>query len=149
MSTSATATPVGRAGRGTPGSLRGSPQTRRQRRAAYTLVLPFMALFVGLLVVPLGYALYLSLFADRLVGGTVFVGLQNYADALGDELFTSGVLRMGRFLLLQVPVMLGLALVFALALDSARLRWARFFRLGIFLPYAVPSVVAALIRDMR
>src|SRR5260370_971458 len=31
-----------------------------------------------------------------------------------------------------------------LALDSARVRWAPLYRLSIFLPYAVPAVVAAL-----
>jgi multiple sugar transport system permease protein len=103
-----------------------------------------MVLFVGMLLIPLAYALYLSLFADRLIGGSVFVGLQNYLDVLGDTLFRAGVLRVARFLLLQVPVMLALALLFALALDSARVRWGAAVRLGIFLPYAVPSVVAAL-----
>ena len=119
-------------------------QSRAQRRAAYAFVLPFMLLFVAMLVVPLGYALYLSLFADRLIGGSVFVGVQNYADVLGDALFRDGVARVAVFLLVQVPIMLALALVFALALDSNRLRWVKAVRLGIFLPYAVPSVVAAL-----
>jgi multiple sugar transport system permease protein len=45
---------------------------------------------------------------------------------------------------LQVPPMLGLALFFALALDSGKLRFAKVIRLLIFLPYAVPSVVAAV-----
>src|ERR687898_96523 len=43
------------------------------------------------------------------------------------------------------PFMLVLALVAALALDSARLHGVGFFRIAIFLPYAVPGVVAALI----
>jgi multiple sugar transport system permease protein len=41
--------------------------------------------------------------------------------------------------------MLVLSLVAALALDSARLHGAGFFRIALFLPYAVPGVVAALI----
>jgi len=45
----------------------------------------------------------------------------------------------------QVPIMLVLSRVAALALDSARLHGAGFFRIAIFLPYAVPGVVAALI----
>ena len=49
---------------------------------------------------------------------------------------------MALFLAVQVPVMLVLALLAALALDSARLRWAPLYRLSIFLPYAVPAVVA-------
>lgn len=51
---------------------------------------------------------------------------------------------MLRFFLLQVPIMLGLAVLFALILDSGRLRLQRFARLSIFVPYAVPSVIAAL-----
>jgi multiple sugar transport system permease protein len=40
--------------------------------------------------------------------------------------------------------MLLISLLAALAIDSGLLRFAKVFRLGIFLPYAVPSVVAAL-----
>ncbi len=40
--------------------------------------------------------------------------------------------------------MLFIALFAALALDSARLHFTAFFRISIFLPYAVPAVVAAL-----
>ena len=46
--------------------------------------------------------------------------------------------------LIQIPIMLGLALFLALVLDSAILRRKTVFRLGSFLPFAVPSVVAAL-----
>jgi len=51
---------------------------------------------------------------------------------------------MGLFLLIQVPIMLALSLFFALALDSGMVRLAKFVRLGIYIPYAVPAVVAAL-----
>jgi multiple sugar transport system permease protein len=44
-----------------------------------------------------------------------------------------------------VPVMLGLALLFALLLDVPRVRWQRLSRIGIFLPYAVPGVIASLL----
>ena len=40
--------------------------------------------------------------------------------------------------------MLALSLFFALALDSGLMRLAKFVRLGIFVPYAVPGVVATL-----
>lgn len=116
----------------------------RHRLAGYLFVGPFLTVFVAMLVVPLLYALYLSLFRDRLVGGTVFAGLDNYRDILHDPKFHAGVARMAAFFFIQVPGMLVLALLFALALDSGRLGFARLIRLGIFLPYAVPSVVAAL-----
>jgi multiple sugar transport system permease protein len=117
---------------------------RRQLLAAYGFVLPFFLLFVSMLVIPLGYALYLSIFREKLVGGVSFVGLENYLRALGDPELLEGLARMAAFFLIQVPVMLALALLFALALDSGRLRFKSLIRLGIFLPYAIPGVVAAL-----
>src|SRR5215210_4576351 len=117
---------------------------RRQYGAAYTLVLPFFIIFVAMVIMPLVYAGYLSFFKTRLIGGTSFAGLQNYADALTDPLFLSGVGRMGIFLVVQVPIMIVLALFFALALDSGMMKLAKFSRLAIFVPYAVPSVVATL-----
>ncbi|MER5200124.1 carbohydrate ABC transporter permease [Streptomyces sp. NPDC002755] len=117
---------------------------RRQRAAGPLFVAPFMVLFLLLFLAPLGYAAYLSLFQERLIGGTAFVGLDNYTQALGDPQFLHGIGRVALFFVVQVPVMLLLALAFALALDSGLLRLARVVRLGIFVPYAVPSVVAAL-----
>lgn len=117
---------------------------RRQAIASYLLVAPFFLVFLTMLVLPLVYAGYLSLFRDQLVGGTVFAGLGNYVRAVQDPLFLEGLLRMLKFLLIQVPIMLSMALLFALALDSGRLRLQRVIRLTIFMPYAVPGVIAAL-----
>ncbi|MGI9048632.1 MAG: carbohydrate ABC transporter permease [Rubrobacteraceae bacterium] len=118
---------------------------RRRMGVAYLFLLPFLVLFVVFLIVPLVYALGISLFDTRLVGGTVFVGLANYLQAFGDGAFWEGVRHMLLFGIIQVPVMLALALVFALVLDSGTAWLSGLFRLGFFLPYAVPSVVAALI----
>jgi multiple sugar transport system permease protein len=141
VSTAATvrlsADPAARSGRGTR-------LKRRQAIAAYCFVAPFFLVFLSMLVMPLFYSGFLSLFREQLVGGTVFTGVGNYVRALQDEVFLGGVLRMVRFLVIQVPIMLGLALVFALALDSGRLRLHRVIRLSIFVPYAVPGVIAAL-----
>lgn len=106
---------------------------------------PFVAVFGLVFLAPIGYALYLSLFQDRLIGGTSFVGLDNYGKALTDPRFWEGLTRVGLFLLVQVPVMLGIALLVALAIDSGRLYGKASFRVSIFLPYAVPAVVASLI----
>ncbi|NGY64147.1 sugar ABC transporter permease [Lentzea sp. NEAU-D13] len=116
----------------------------RRGSAGLLFATPFLVLFVVLFLAPLAYAAYLSLFQTKLVGGTKFVGLDNYARAVADPLLLQGVLRVATFFVVQVPVMLLLALLFALALDSGLMRLARVVRLGIFVPYAVPSVVATL-----
>jgi multiple sugar transport system permease protein len=104
-----------------------------------------MVVFLFALVAPVAYSVYLSLFQDKLVGGNSFVGFANYAQALVDPQFWTALGHVTLFLVVQVPIMLALAMVAALALDSARLRWAPLYRLAIFLPYAVPAVVASLI----
>jgi multiple sugar transport system permease protein len=103
-----------------------------------------MGVFALVLVAPVLYSIYLSGFRQQLMGGNSFVGVDNYTKALTDPQFYDAVGRVSLFLVVQVPIMLGLALVAALAIDSARLHFAPFFRLSIFLPYAVPAVVATL-----
>ncbi len=116
-----------------------------QTTIPYLFLAPFVILFVLFLILPLAYALWISVFADRLVGGTVFVGFENYSQAFGDGSFWAGIKRMVFFGIFQVPIMLGLALLFALVLDAGTVWLSSLFRLGFYLPYTVPSVVAALI----
>jgi multiple sugar transport system permease protein len=128
------------------------PQARRKRSAnqrrlnlaAYLFVAPFMIVFVVMLLVPLFYSGYLSLFTTQLIGGSTFAWFSNYIRAFTDPDFLGGVGRMGLFLIIQVPIMLALSLFFALALDSGRVRGSVALRLLIFLPFAVPGVVATL-----
>ncbi|MEV7608600.1 sugar ABC transporter permease [Microbacterium sp. NPDC089320] len=115
-----------------------------QTRAAWLLVIPFLVVFLAMFVVPLLYAAYLSLFTSQLVGGSVFSGFANYARALQDPSFWSGLGTVSLFLFIQVPIGLALSVFFALALDSGRVRGGKWARLLIFVPYAVPSVVATL-----
>ncbi|MBO0898858.1 sugar ABC transporter permease [Cellulomonas sp. zg-ZUI222] len=103
-----------------------------------------MAVFALVFLAPIAYSLWISLFRTQLVGGTAFVGLQNYQRALEDPQFWSALGRVTVFLAVQVPIMLGIALLVALAIDSGRLFGRDFFRISIFLPYAVPAVVATL-----
>lgn len=113
--------------------------------APYLFLAPFFALFIAFIVAPLVYALYMSVFRDTLVGGRQFAGAANYLKVLGDAKFWDGVKNLAVFGIVQVPIMLGLALVFALILDRGQVYAKGLFRLGFFLPYAVPSVIAALI----
>ncbi|XVQ89574.1 carbohydrate ABC transporter permease [Microbispora siamensis] len=105
---------------------------------------PFMAVFALVFLAPIAYSIYLSLFRTRLIGGTAFVGADNYLKVLQDPQFWSAFGRVALFLVVQVPIMLFLALLVALAIDSGRLYGSAFFRISVFLPYAVPAVVATL-----
>ena len=122
---------------------------RRQRRTriddrGWLFVAPFAVVFALVFLAPLIYSIYLSLFREQLIGGNAFVGFDNYIAAFQDEKFWDGLIRVSIFLVVQVPIMLILALGAALAIDSARLHASNFYRIVIFLPYAVPAVVAVL-----
>lgn len=122
-------------------------------RAPYTFLLPAVLLFVLFFALPIGYAVWLSLHRVEVKGlglgagarEEVWAGLANYTDALTDEELLHGALRVLGYGAIVIPVMLGLALVFALMLDAERVRLAPVTRLAIFLPYAIPGVVAALL----
>lgn len=128
--------------------------TRRRRRLApYVYLAPAMLLFTLFLALPIGYALYLSFRTVKVSGlglgkgarTEVWAGFDNYARALTDPAFVASVGRVAVYGLILVPTMLGLALLFALLLDARRTRTKGFSRVAIFLPYAVPAVIASLL----
>jgi multiple sugar transport system permease protein len=130
----------------------GSPRRRTvQHRGAILVFLgPFVALFTLFYLAPIAYSVYQSLLKVKRVGTfgapqQVFGGLVQYRQVLASDDFWSSVVRVLVFFAISIPVQLGLALVFALLLDSTVPRGRRFFRLVFFAPYAVPGVIAALV----
>ncbi|AZP22453.1 sugar ABC transporter permease [Streptomyces aquilus] len=126
---------------------------RTGRRSALTasgFLAPFAVLFLTMMVAPIGYAIYQSFFTVHragLFGGaasTEFTGLSNYADAFSDHDFMASIVRVVLLGCVQVPVMLGLALLLALLLDSRSARLRKTYRLTFFLPYALPGAIAAV-----
>jgi multiple sugar transport system permease protein len=116
----------------------------RQNAAGLLFVTPFVLLLIAFLLLPLAYALKLSLYRSTLVGGDVLAGFENYRTAFHDPEFTAGVKRVIVFGLIQTPVMIGIALVAALILDAVTSRFSRGIRLAMFVPYAVPAVIGTL-----
>ena len=121
----------------------------RHRGALAVFLVPFGALFVLFYVVPILYAVYQSLLTVEREGTfgpavQVFGGLTQYIAVFQNEPFWASIGRVLLFGVVQVPVMLGVALLLALLLDSPMVRGAKFFRLAFFAPYAVPSVIAAI-----
>jgi multiple sugar transport system permease protein len=116
----------------------------RHPLAGALFVLPFLLVVALFLAVPLGYAFWLSLFSKSLATGSRFAGAGNYVKAFTDPQMLDGLLRVVLFGAVQIPVMLGVALAGALALDAISTRFALAFRLIAFMPYAVPAVIGAL-----
>jgi multiple sugar transport system permease protein len=136
--------------RSSNGEVRHSPVQSSWRRfkrsmTPFLFLLPFLIGYIAFMVYPLIYSFETSLYREQIIGGITFVGLANYAKVLQDTFFWEGIRNVLIFGGIQIPVMLGLALVFALILDGKNIRRPTIFRLGYFLPFAVPSVVGALV----
>lgn len=134
------------------------PRSSRRRFSAagrpwvpYLFVGPFVLLFLTFLVAPIVVALVNSLYSRQSsglgFGGTTveFVGLANFIRALSDTDFLVGFGRVFLFGIVQVPVMMIIAAALALLFDTALVRGRKFFQFAVFLPYAVPGVIAALL----
>lgn len=123
---------------------RGSGWSQRRDRRGIWFVLPFLTAFVLFMVVPLFYAIEESLYTSKLIGGTQFSGLANYKSVLSSGQFWSGVVHVVIFGAVQIPLMLAVAFFFAVIFDLGVVKLAGLWRTVMFIPFAVPSVVAAV-----
>jgi multiple sugar transport system permease protein len=126
--------------------------SRRRWVAPYLFLFPAGLLFLLFLLVPIVYAVFLSFRGLKVSGGGPFgvrqetwVGFENYIKTFADHEFLAGFGRLAIYGIIAIPLTLGLALLFALILDLPRIRAARFSRTAIFIPYAVPGVIASLL----
>ncbi len=119
----------------------------RQRRAApYLFLTPLALLFAVFLLYPLAESLLLSFYKTFGPGYRQFVGFENYRFLLGhDLLFGLAVLNTAAFtllfLVLQIPMSLGLAML----LNSKRVRLRGVFRFSFFSSYLVGQVFVGIV----
>ena len=115
---------------------------------------PFAILFVLVFILPIVWAVYSSFFRQVSTGGGAygggelvnqFVGLENFRYAITSPEFWSGVGRVILYTVIQVPIMIIAALALAMIIDSFVVKHVSGFRLGYFLPYAIPGAVASII----
>src|SRR5690625_1906882 len=131
---------------------RGGGQSRRrfgrpEWHYALMFLLPAIALALLTRVYPGMIAFVESLFAPAADGGQEFVGLDNYADALGRESFRKTIWVTLFFNVVLNPLQVMLAMALALLLTS-RVRLAGLWRSIVFLPVGIPHVVSAIVWGM-
>ncbi|SNR60005.1 carbohydrate ABC transporter permease [Halorubrum vacuolatum] len=136
-----------------------------REQVAYVLISPFFIIFGIFLLFPVVYTVYLSFFEYQGIGdGTLFfidlgpifvqvpeiadlqfIGFGNYSRMLGDGLFWQAMFNTTYILVIQVPIMIGLALALAIALNAAFLRAKGVFRTAIALPVSANIVAYSTI----
>jgi multiple sugar transport system permease protein len=106
-------------------------------------ILGFILFFAGPMLVSLGAS-----FTDLVLvrpGAVKFVGLDNWLRLVSDQLVLKSLLVTGNFLLIAVPISLGLPLLMAVLLNSERLVAKPLFRALFFMPVLIPGVATAAI----
>jgi multiple sugar transport system permease protein len=122
---------------------------RREVVAGYLFSLPFLALFLTFTIGPV-IASFLMSFTDlrsadiRSPLAVGLVGIDNYTKLFSDETFQKAAFNTAYFVVIGVPLTMGLALLVAVLLDSGITRFRTFFRVGYYLP-VVTSIVAVAV----
>ncbi len=120
---------------------------RAERRLAWLLLSPMLALVGLVAVVPLGWTVWESLHLHDLRMpwlGRPFVGLGNYAELFVAPRFRGALAHTLFFTVASVALELVLGLALALALNRA-FRGRGLARAAALLPWAIPTVVAGLL----
>ena len=127
------------------------PHLQRHTLFAYALMAPALVMFVVVFIIPIIYSGWLSMQGrGESTGGAfapreeTFVGLANYVSVFADDTFWVSLGHLGIYSAIMVPLLMGTSILFALLLDLPRAKAKSFSRTAIFLPYGVPSVIAAL-----
>lgn len=112
---------------------------------AWATILPVLLLVAAFTLYPFGFALSLSVRKYILTqpDSHPFVGLRNFSQVIGDELFSVSAKTTFAFTLLSVPLVTLLGLGVALLLNS-RLRGFGVLRALVLLPWAIPLVSAGI-----
>nr|WP_285865666.1 sugar ABC transporter permease [Lederbergia lenta] len=84
---------------------------------------------------------FLLSFQSGMGNNLKYVGLDNYIRLFSDPTFIAAIKNTFIYLIIQVPIMIILALIISVLLNSKTLKFKGFFRTAIFLP-AVTSLVA-------
>ncbi|MFI6761595.1 carbohydrate ABC transporter permease [Micromonospora sp. NPDC050417] len=119
-------------------------ETRRKWYEIIGLTTPAVIVYVMFVLVPMGFAVYYSLFRWRGVGPpTEYVGFDNYVLAFQDPIFldalrNNSIIVVGS-LLIQGPIALGVALLL-----NRRFRGRTVFRLLVFVPYVLAEVTVGI-----
>jgi lactose/L-arabinose transport system permease protein len=117
---------------------------RRSVAVPYLFLAPYLAVFVVFWIWPVIQSILLS-FQNTRVNPFRFQPLVNWGRLVNDITFIAALKNTFFILLFQVPLMLVLATILALALNSQRLKARGIFRFAFFAPVVVGEVAYSAI----
>ena len=117
---------------------------KSKNRKAYWFILPYLLYFVVFVAYPLIFSVILMFHRWDIVTPMEWVGMKNFTRLFQDRLFFKSIGNTLIFLLIHIPLQIGIALGLALLLN-AKIRARGFFRAVYFLPVVVSGVVVTIL----
>jgi trehalose/maltose transport system permease protein len=117
---------------------------RRQRRLAWLLLVPSLAIVAAVAFYPLGRTVYESFTNQQFLAlePTKWIGLQNYKDLIHDTIFRDAIVTTVKFTVITVFFEFVLGLIIALVVNSS-FKGRGVMRAVMLVPWAIPTVVSA------
>lgn len=116
-------------------------RTTKENVSAYVMLLPQLIGLVFFGVLPIIMVLAISLTEWNVIGSMHFVGLRSLFTEIKNPYFIKAISNTFLFVIMNVPLTVGIALVIAILLNKARFKV--FFRAVYFMP-VVTSIVASV-----
>jgi raffinose/stachyose/melibiose transport system permease protein len=131
-----------------PGNQRPLARRVKDWLTAFSFTLPALILFGALVLAPIMYALYVSLFNWGGFGSpSDYTGLSNYSRLIKDPVFLGdlwrGLLLVGFSVLVQLPFALAMAVLL-----NQKLRGRAIYRMLFFAPYVLSEVITGVLFSM-
>ncbi len=111
----------------------------------YICISPFYIIFMIFFIVPVFYAFYLSFMSWSGIGHPKLVGISNFVDIFRDQTFLLSVKNTIWYIVASILLVLPLALLLALMLNSRFLKFKNFFRSLYFMPILTSTVAVAIV----
>lgn len=105
-----------------------------KRYVGYLLILPSLLGITLFYVIPFFESLY-YVFTQG-VTDVQFVGFQNVRELLGNSVFRQAVANTGKFLIVAVPLVIGLALMLSITVAKGKFTWQRWM---LLMPMVIPA----------
>ena len=118
--------------------------SKRETRTALLFVSPWILGFIVFLAYPLSASIYYSFCNYSVLKAPVWVGLANYRNLIGDDVFRTTLVNTLEYAAMALPVGMAIAIGLAMMLN-AKIKGQTIYRTIFYVPSLVPGVPLAVL----
>jgi ABC-type sugar transport system permease subunit len=117
---------------------------RKKKLLPYFMVSPYLIHLLAFTTFPVIFSLFLTFFKWNIIGPMEWTGFGNWERIFNDRLFWKAILNTFKFLIIHIPLQIGVALLLAEVLNR-KIFMRGFFRAAFFMPFVISGVVVTIL----